>query len=366
MQSLFERVEPQLRKIEERFEELEAQLADPAVASDSQKMTPLLRERGRIEETVRSFRALCELRSEIAETNEELTGAADLEMQTYCREVLAELEGKREPQEQALLASFVKDSDDSIPCAIMEIRAGTGGDEATLWANDLLRMYLRLCERRRWKVDLMQEHRSGVDGIKEAILEIKGDVAYGSLKYESGGHRVQRVPTTESQGRVHTSLATVAVLPEASEVEIEISEGDLRIDTFRSSGPGGQSVNKTSSAIRITHEPSGLVISCQDEKSQHKNRAKALKILRARLYDMERQKQHDERSNARKGLVGSGDRSAKIRTYNFPQSRVTDHRIKLNLHDLPNVLDGDLDQLISSLAEHDREQRLQDLADGFL
>ncbi|MAG59091.1 MAG: peptide chain release factor 1 [Planctomycetes bacterium] len=362
--SLFERVEPQLKKIEERFEELQALLFDPEVASDVPRSIQLQRERGRIEETVRRYRDLAGVRDEIADTRVELAGASDDEMRTYCEEIVKELESGWAAKETALLAEFVKDEDDAIVSAIMEIRAGAGGDEATLFAGDLYRMYMRLCERRRWKVELMEMQQSSVDGVKEAILNIKGEGSYAALKYESGGHRVQRVPTTESQGRIHTSAATVAVLPEATEVEIEINGADLRIDTFRSSGPGGQSVNKTSSAIRITHEPTGLIVSCQDEKSQHKNKAKALKILRTRLYDIERQKVHDERSKNRKSLIGSGDRSERIRTYNFPQNRITDHRIKLNLHNLPAVLDGELDDLISSLAEHDREQRLQSLADG--
>ena len=362
--SLFERVEPQLRKIEERFEELEAQIADPAVAGDGARIGPVMREHGKIKDTVSLYRELSKLRKEIADAGEELESADDEEMKLLAREVIDELEPLWEPKLTELLADFTKDEDDSIPSAIMEIRAGAGGDEATLFARDLLRMYTRLCERRRWKVELLEQAHSGVDGVKEAILNIKGEGAYAQLKFESGGHRVQRVPETESQGRIHTSAATVAVLPEATDVEIQINEADLRIDTFRSSGPGGQSVNKTSSAIRITHEPTGLVVSCQDEKSQHKNKAKALRILRSRLYDAERQKQHAERSNARKSLIGSGDRSERIRTYNFPQSRVTDHRIGVNLHNLPAVLDGELDELIESLAEYDREQRLQDLAGG--
>jgi len=362
--SLFERVEPQLRKIEERYEELEALIADPAVASDGTRMGGLMREHGKIAETVQLYRDLRKLLKEISDAKEELGGADDEDMKALAQEVLDELEPQWEPKLTALLADFTKDPDDAIASGIMEIRAGTGGDEATLWARDLLRMYARLCERRRWKVELLEETRSGVDGVKEAILNIKGAGAYAQLKFESGGHRVQRVPETESQGRIHTSAATVAVLPEATEVEIQINESDLRIDSFRSSGPGGQSVNKTSSAIRVTHEPTGLVVSCQDEKSQHKNKAKALRILRSRLYDLERQKQHDARSDARKSLIGSGDRSERIRTYNYPQSRITDHRIGMNFHNHLAVLDGELDDLIESLAEYDREQRLQHLADG--
>jgi peptide chain release factor 1 len=362
--TLFERIEPQLRKIESRFEELDAMLGDPSIGADGTRMGALMKERGAMSETVERYRSLKALAREIADTKAELRGATDPEMRSYCGEVLGDLEARWEPAEAALLEEFVRDEDDHVEGAILEIRAGTGGDEATLWASEILRMYARLCERRRWKLELLEEHRSAVDGIKEAILSVKGKGAFAALKYESGGHRVQRVPSTESQGRIHTSAATVAVLPEATEVEVEIHDVDLRIDAFRSSGPGGQSVNKTSSAIRVTHIPSGLVVSCQDEKSQHKNKAKALKILRSRLYDLERQKANQARSTQRKTLIGSGDRSERIRTYNFPESRISDHRIKLNLYNLPAVLEGDLDELIESLASYDREQRLQGLADG--
>ncbi|NRA97427.1 MAG: peptide chain release factor 1 [Planctomycetes bacterium] len=364
--SLFARVEPQLQKIEDRFLELEALISDPDVATDGARMAAILRERGKIAETVSLFRELKKLAQEIDDAKQELANAnGDEGMRGLAQEVLEELQPQWAPKERALLSDFTKDPDDGIASAIMEIRAGTGGDEATLWAGELLRMYSAVCDRRRWKVEMMDLTPSAMKGgVKEAVLNIKGEGAYAALKYESGGHRVQRVPETESQGRIHTSAATVAVLPEATEVDVRITEADLRIDTFRSSGPGGQSVNKTSSAIRITHVPTGLVVSCQDEKSQHKNKAKALKILRTRLYDVERQKQHAERSSQRKLLIGSGDRSERIRTYNFPQTRVTDHRIKVNLHNLQAVLDGELDELIESLAEYDREQRLQDLAGG--
>jgi peptide chain release factor 1 len=259
--SLFERIEPQLRKIESRFDELDAMLGDPSIGADGTRMGALMKERGAMSETVERYRSLKALAREIAETKAELRGATDPEMRSYCAEVLGDLEARWEPAEAALLEEFVRDEDDHVEGAILEIRAGTGGDEATLWASEILRMYARLCERRRWKLELLEEHRSAVDGIKEAILSVKGRGAFAALKYESGGHRVQRVPSTESQGRIHTSAATVAVLPEATEVEVEIHDVDLRIDAFRSSGPGGQSVNKTSSAIRVTHIPSGLVVS---------------------------------------------------------------------------------------------------------
>ncbi len=361
--TLFDRVEPQLTKIEQRFAELEAQVSDPDVVCDSARLQAVLRERGRIVRTVELYRQLVRLKSEISDARQELADA-DPDMQALAQEVLDELVPQWEPCQRELLADFTKDPDDAIPSSILEVRAGTGGDEAALWAGDLLRMYTAFCERRGWKPETLDVTPTPMGGVKEVVLRVKGDGAYAALKFESGVHRVQRVPETESQGRIHTSAATVAVLPEATDVEIRINEADLRIDSFRSSGPGGQSVNKTSSAIRVTHEPTGLVVSCQDEKSQHKNKAKALQILRTRLYDMERQKQHAARSDKRKSLIGSGDRSERIRTYNYPQTRVTDHRIKLNLHNLQVVLDGDLDELIESLAEHDREQRLQDLSVG--
>ncbi|HMS16508.1 MAG TPA: peptide chain release factor 1 [Planctomycetota bacterium] len=364
MSSLYERIAPQLSVIEARFEELEGLLADSHVASQGAKMVELLRERGRIESTVALARAIRALDSELKASEALRESSSDSEMQAYCDEVIAEVLAKRERLEQEVLEEFVKDEDEDVDGAILEIRAGTGGDEASLWAGDLLRMYIRFCEREGFRTEILSISPSEVSGVKEVFLQVKGKSCFSILKYESGGHRVQRVPTTETQGRIHTSAATVAVLPEASEVQVAIHDQDLRIDSFRSSGPGGQSVNKTSSAIRITHEPSGLVVSCQDEKSQHKNKAKALAILRSRLYDLERQRIHDERSSKRKSLIGSGDRSERIRTYNFPQSRVTDHRINLSQHNLVAVLDGDLDSLLKALCDHDREDRLQALASG--
>jgi peptide chain release factor 1 len=363
--SLFDRVEPHLSQLEQRFVELDAQMADPEVVQDAARMQAILIERGRLEQTVRHYRDVSRLRQELAEARQERDEADDPEMRQLCEDVIEELSETIPAKEEELLAAFVTDPDDNVNRAIVEIRAGTGGDEATLWANDLMRMYGRFCERRRFKIEMLSENRSTVDGIKEAVFAVKGAGCYAALKFESGGHRVQRVPTTETQGRIHTSAATVAVLLEPSEVDVQVNEAeDLKIETYRSSGPGGQKVNKTDSAIRITHLPTGLVVSIQDEKSQHKNRAKAMKVLRTRLHDLERQKIQAERASARKSLVGSGDRSQKIRTYNYPQSRVTDHRINLNVHNLQGVLDGDLTNLVESLARHEQEQRLQSLAES--
>jgi peptide chain release factor 1 len=290
----------------------------------------------------------------------EMIESDDEEMAELAREELAALEAKIPGQEEQLRELLLpRDPDDSRD-AIVEIRAGAGGDEAALFAQDVARMYQRFAERRGWRMELMEVSDSSAGGIKEGIFSLKGDGAYGALRWESGVHRVQRVPATESQGRIHTSTCTVAVLPEADEVEVEIDETELRVDFYRSSGPGGQSVNTTDSAVRITHMPTGLVVAIQDEKSQHKNKAKALKVLRARLYEQAKREQAEKEAAARKSQVGTGDRSEKIRTYNFPQSRITDHRINYTAHNLGEVLDGDLEDLIDELARTFREQALQE------
>ena len=286
--------------------------------------------------------------------------SGDEEMAELAREEIADLEAQIPVQEEQLREMLLpRDPDDSRD-AIVEIRAGAGGDEAALFAQDVSRMYQRYAERRGWKMELIEASESSSGGIKEGIFSLKGNGAYGALRFESGVHRVQRVPATERQGRIHTSTCTVAVLPEADEVEVEIKDAELRIDVFRASGPGGQSVNTTDSAVRITHVPTGLVVSIQDEKSQHKNKAKALKVLRARLYEQAKRKQQEKEAAARKSQVGTGDRSEKIRTYNFPQSRITDHRINYTAHNLSGVLDGDLEALIDELARTFREQALQE------
>jgi peptide chain release factor 1 len=343
---------------ERRFEELSAKLSDPAIFGDPGRLKELSREHSALQEVVEVGRALEGVRRELEETQALLEDSAgDPEMQAMAREEAARLRAevaRLEPQLAALLTPRdpLDDRD-----AVMEIRAGTGGDEAALFAGDLLRMYTRYAETHGFKLETLSFSEGGMGGVREAIMVVRGPNAYGALRYESGVHRVQRVPATESQGRIHTSAATVAVLPEAEEVDVQIHDNELRIDVFRSSGPGGQSVNTTDSAVRITHLPSGLVVSCQDEKSQHKNKDKAMGVLRSRLLDLRVAEQEAERARERKTQVGTGDRSAKIRTYNFPQSRITDHRIGYTTHALQQVLDGDLDELIEQLRIAGREER---------
>jgi peptide chain release factor 1 len=346
------------RKLE-RLTELETLLGDPSLVQDQKRFREVNVEYKHLRELAEVARPYLDALDGIEEAREMLE-SEDEEMSQLAREEIDALEDKIPAQEVRLRDLLLpRDPDDSRD-AIVEVRAGTGGDEAALFAQDVCRMYQRYAERRKWKMELMDASETGNGGIKEAIFSLKGDGAYGALRFESGVHRVQRVPATESQGRIHTSTCTVAVLPEADEVEVEINEADLRIDVFRSSGPGGQSVNTTDSAVRITHVPTGLVVSCQDEKSQHKNKAQALKVLRARLYEQAKRDQMEKEAAARKSQVGTGDRSEKIRTYNFPQSRITDHRIGYTAHNLGEVLDGDLEELIDELARTFREQALQE------
>jgi peptide chain release factor 1 len=352
-----------LDKMARRFDELEALIAEPDVISDTQRYTAFLKERGGLAARVEAYRAYRGLEQDLSDARELVESIEDADESAAFSEEVLRLEAELASGLAALRETFVSEDDDAHRNVIVEIRAGTGGDEAALFAGDLTRMYTLFAEQRGWTVEIMESAEGTVGGFREMVLNIIGDGVHKYLRYESGGHRVQRVPETESQGRVHTSAATVAVLPEASDVEVAIEEKDLRIDTYRSSGPGGQSVNKTSSAIRITHEPTGLVVSCQDEKSQHKNRAKALKILASRLYEQERARQHAERSSSRKQQIGSGDRSERIRTYNFPQNRVSDHRINLSLYALDRVMQGELDPVINPLMDHDKELRLQALDD---
>jgi peptide chain release factor 1 len=352
-------VEEQFEQILSKFEELTQQLANEAVLKDPKRYQQVARERKDLEETVTVVKRLQEIAVTIADNNEVIAAGDDAELVELATAELSELEEEKGPLEEKLRLLLVpKDPADS-KNTIVEIRAGTGGEESALFAADLLRMYSRYIENKGWKMELMSSNETGIGGFREVIFLVTGDGAFGILKFESGVHRVQRVPVTESSGRIHTSAASVAVLPEAEDVDIEVDPNDLRVDVYRSSGPGGQSVNTTDSAVRITHVPTGLVVSCQDEKSQHKNKAKAMKVLRARLLDRARQEQEQQISQDRKSQVGSGDRSAKIRTYNFPQQRVTDHRIGLTLHRLTEILDGDLDEVVAALHQADVTERMK-------
>lgn len=351
----------QLTKIADHYDEINRMMADPDVLADYSRLNELAQERSDLEELVTTFRRFQIVVQQIHESRV-LLEDSDPELQELAELELAELEEEHDQLEANLKVLLLPKDPNDDRNAIVEIRAGTGGDEAGLFAGELMRMYSRWAEDHRFKLELMSMNETGIGGVKEAILAIKGTGAYGKLKYESGVHRVQRVPATESQGRIHTSAATVAVLPEVDDVEIEISDNDIRIDIFRSSGPGGQSVNTTDSAVRITHVPTGLVVSCQDEKSQLQNKLKAMRILRSRLFDLEEQKRQDELGAARRSQIGSGDRSEKIRTYNFPQSRVTDHRINKTVYRLEQVMDGDLDEFIDELSQRDQAEQLQAVA----
>jgi peptide chain release factor 1 len=353
-----------LAELEAKYDELSAELARPEIAGDPGRMADIGRELARLEPIVTSYRELATVREEAAATRGMVTDA-DEEVRAMARDELDRL-AVRDAELTAHLRTLLvpRDPRDERD-VILEIRAGAGGDEASLFAADLYRMYGRYAERRRWKVEVLSTSESGSGGFKEIIAEVRGDGAFSRLKFESGVHRVQRVPVTEASGRIHTSTATVSVLPEAEEVDVQIDEKDLRVDVYRSSGPGGQSVNTTDSAVRITHLPTGLVVAIQDEKSQHKNRAKALSVLRARLFEMEQERLAAERGEERRSQVGTGERSEKIRTYNVPDDRVTDHRIGLTVHNLPGLLEGDLDRLLEPLLEADQARRLESLdADG--
>jgi peptide chain release factor 1 len=348
-----------LEEVERRYETLSHLLSQPEVINNQTELQKVAREFSELGKVVDLYRRLKKLEEQIKGNRQLLAGDEDEEMTGLIREDLQRLTGEKEKIEEDLrMVLLPKDPNDE-KNILLEIRAGTGGDEAGLFASDLFRMYGKYAEKNRWRVEIMSRSFTGVGGFKEVIALIEGKGAYSRLKYESGVHRVQRVPVTESQGRIHTSTVTVAILPEAAEVEVAIDPNDLRIDIFRSSGPGGQSVNTTDSAVRITHLPTNMVVSCQDEKSQHKNKAKALKILRARLLDHARQEKEKEISAQRKNQVGTGERSERIRTYNFPQGRVTDHRIGLTLYRLSEVLDGEIDEVIHKLTTHYQAEALK-------
>jgi peptide chain release factor 1 len=353
-----------LNKVEERYEELTRLMADPDVVQDYERVAEYAKERADLEDIVSAYRAYKDTAKELEGTKTLLTDDGDPELLELAEAEIAELQARLEELEtqlyQLLLPKDLRDTRN----VIVEIRAGAGGDEAGLFAADLYRMYTRYAERKQWKTELLSSHPTGVGGFKEVIFDVRGRGAFSRFKFESGVHRVQRIPVTESSGRIHTSTATVAVLPEIDEVEVQIDPNDLEIVAYGSSGPGGQHMQKNATAIRVTHEPTGMVVTCESERSQTQNKVRALSILRARLYEQERQKQEAKVAQARRSQVGTGERSEKIRTYNFPQNRVTDHRAGLTLHQLPSVLDGDLDSFIDELTAQEQAKQLEAMGEA--
>jgi len=348
-----------LAAIEERFNELEKLICDPEVIADREKLLSYTKERASLEEIVNTYRSFKQVDSELTDVRDMLQEKHDAEMSDFLKEEQERLKTEKNRLEKELKYLLLPKDPNDDKNVIVEIRAGTGGEEAALFASDLLRMYSRYCERKGWKMEMLNMHATDIGGCKEAIFSITAKKAYSKLKYESGVHRVQRIPVTETGGRIHTSTATVAVLPEAEEVEVDINPQDLRTDVFCSTGPGGQSVNTTQSAVRITHLPTGIVVSCQDEKSQLKNKEKAMRVLRARLLDKLISEQQAEVAETRRSQVGTGERSERVRTYNFPQNRVTDHRIGLTLYRLTEILDGDLDEVIDALITSAQAEKLK-------
>ncbi|MGV2939478.1 peptide chain release factor 1 [Mesobacillus sp. LC4] len=348
-----------LQAVEDRYERLNELLSDPEVVNDSKKLREYSKEQSDIQETVMAYREYKEVKEQLTDAKAMLEDKLDAEMREMVKEEISELEPRIEELEDRIKILLIPKDPNDDKNVIMEIRGAAGGDEAALFAGDLYRMYSRYAESQGWKTEVIDASTTGVGGFKEIIFMINGNGAYSKMKFENGAHRVQRVPETESGGRIHTSTATVACLPEAEEVEIELHDKDIRFDAFASSGAGGQSVNTTMSAVRLTHIPTGIVVSCQDEKSQHKNKDKAMKVLRARVYDKFQQEAQAEYDQVRKSAVGTGDRSERIRTYNFPQNRVTDHRIGLTIQKLDQILQGKMDEIIEALIMEDQSQRLE-------
>ncbi|MEA5093753.1 Peptide chain release factor 1 [bioreactor metagenome] len=352
-----------LEVLNEKYIELSEKISDPETLSDSQKLQKLMKEQSQLEPIVTKYNEYKDVVDQLEESKTMLNEKLDDDFKEMVKEEVKELSAKKEELEQEIRILLLPKDPNDDKDVIVEVRAGVGGDEAGLFAGDLLRMYLRYAERQGWRTEFISVNEQGIGGYKEVIFSIKGKGAYSKLKYESGVHRVQRVPDTESSGRIHTSSATVAVLPEVDDIEIEINPNDVRVDVFRSSGNGGQCVNTTDSAVRLTHIPTGIVISCQDEKSQLKNKDKAFKVLKARLYDKYQQEQNDEQAQSRKSQVGSGDRSERIRTYNFPQGRVSDHRIGLTLYKLDSFIDGDITEMLDALLTSDQAEKLKNVSE---
>jgi peptide chain release factor 1 len=346
------------RTVLNRFDQLADEMSKPEIIKNQPLYRKLARERSDLEGAASAVQRYLELDRRLEEDREVVKSSGDAELVELARTEMEELEEEMEKLDEEIRMLLIPSDPDDSRNTVFEIRAGTGGDEAALFAADLARMYRLFAEEHDWKVEILSSNPTEIGGFKEIIFLVSGSNAYGKLKFESGVHRVQRVPVTESGGRIHTSAVSVAVMPEAEEVDVEISQRDLKVDVFRSSGPGGQSVNTTDSAVRITHVPTGMVVTCQDEKSQHKNKAKALKVLRARLLEKAKREQEDKIAQTRRGMVGTGDRSAKIRTYNYPQGRVTDHRIGLTVHNLDRILNGDLDEIVEALAVANRDELL--------
>lgn len=357
-------IEKKLEQIKARYEEISNAMADPAIYEKPEEYTKLNKEHSSLQDLVADYNRWQEIKEQLANNEELIEADDDADITEMAREENKELRQELEQLEEDIKMKLIpKDPEDSKD-AIVEIRAGTGGDEAAIFAGDLFDMYRRYADHMKWKLDILSLSESEKGGFKEVVFELQGQDVFAKMKYESGVHRVQRVPETETQGRVHTSAATVAVLPEAEDVDVEVRSEDVQIDTFRASGAGGQHVNKTDTAVRLHHEPTGIIVSCQEERSQHKNKEKAFKILRSRIYEIELEKKQQERSEQRKNQVSTGDRSAKIRTYNFPQGRVTDHRINLTLYNLEDVMKGDLDEVIESLRVQDNLDKLNAIAEA--